>query len=274
MLICAFRNKLGAFLTKEVGYTAKDSVLWVPISGYTGANLVEPLAAGVCPWYDGPALIPLLDSLPPIERNYTGPLRMPIVDKFKDMGFTYLLGKIEAGSVHKGQQVIIMPSKVVVKVAGIYLREEEEVKSAKAGDSIRLGVSGLEESEVFTGFMVCDAKDPCKVTDTVIAQLVITELLATNPVFTAGYECVIHIHTCVKETLVVELLQEIDKKTRKPLKKKPTFVKNGAIVNTKMQFQGPVCVDLFDLFPQLGRFTLRDKGKSIAVGKVIQLGSQ
>lgn len=70
-----------------------------------------------------------------------------------------------------------------------------------------------------------------------------------------------------------ELLEEIDKKTRKPLKKKPTFVKSGAIVNVKLSFSAPVCVDLFDSYPQLGRFTLRDKGKSIAVGKVIKIGA-
>lgn len=87
------KNKLGTFLAKEVGYAGKDSVLWIPISGYTGANLVQPLAPGLCSFYDGPALIPLLDSLPPIERNYTGPLRMPVVDKFKDMGITYELDR-------------------------------------------------------------------------------------------------------------------------------------------------------------------------------------
>lgn len=267
------KTKLGNFLTKEVGYAGKDSVMWVPISGYTGANLVEPLAPGVCSFYDGPALIPLLDSLPPIERNYTGPFRMPVVDKFKDMGVTYLLGKIEAGSVTKGQMVTIMPSKVTVKVAGIYVREEEEVKTAKAGESVRIGLTGCEENEVFTGYMLCDAKDVCKVSDTIIAQLVITELSATNPLFTAGYEAVIHIHTCVKECNVVDLLEEIDKKTRKPLKKKPTFVKSGAIVNVKLSLAAPICVDLFDAFPQLGRFTLRDKGKSIAVGKVVKIGA-
>lgn len=192
--------------------------------------------------------------------------------------------------------VTIMPSKVTVKVAGIYVREEEELKSAKAGESVRIGLSGCEENEVFTGYMLCDAKDVCKVTDSIIAQLVITELSATNPLFTAGYEAVIHIHTCVKECNVVvrfscialavcifdcryiylrlqELLEELDKKTRKPLKKKPTFVKSGAIVNVKLQLAAPICVDLFDAYPQLGRFTLRDKGKSIAVGKVIKIGA-
>lgn len=70
-----------------------------------------------------------------------------------------------------------------------------------------------------------------------------------------------------------ELIEELDKKTRKPTKKKPTFVKSGAIVNVKLALTAPITVDLFDSFPQLGRFTLRDKGRSIAVGKVIKIGA-
>ena len=66
----------------------------------------------VCPWYDGPSLIELLDNMP-MPRNYRGALLMPIADKFKDMG-TVVIGKIESGKVKKGQKVLIMPNKVTV----------------------------------------------------------------------------------------------------------------------------------------------------------------
>jgi peptide chain release factor subunit 3 len=33
----------------------------------------------------------------------------------------------------------------------------------------------------------------------------------------------------------------------------------------------PVCVERFTDYPQLGRFTLRDEGKTIAIGKVTKL---
>lgn len=84
---------------------------------------------------------------------------------------SYLLGKIEAGTVTKGQMVTIMPSKISVKVAGIYLREEEEMKVAKAGESVRIGLSGCEETDVYTGYMLCDAKDVCKVRPSGLAHV-------------------------------------------------------------------------------------------------------
>lgn len=34
----------------------------------------------------------------------------------------------------------------------------------------------------------------------------------------------------------------------------------------------PVCLELFSDVPQLGRFFLRDEGKTIAIGKVTALG--
>lgn len=44
-----------------------------------------------------------------------------------------------------------------------------------------------------------------------------------------------HIHAVVEECEIVELLKQIDPKTRKPMKKKVLFVKNGAIVLCRVQ---------------------------------------
>ncbi|PNX96113.1 eukaryotic peptide chain release factor GTP-binding subunit erf3a-like protein [Trifolium pratense] len=144
-------------------------------------------------------------------------------------------------------------------------------------------------------------------------------------IFTAGYKAVLHVHSVVEECEIVELLEQIDPKTRKPIKKKVLFVKNGAIVLCRVQvenapkghtvhhfvanqaipmtnccpmvtvttfiyheavchdlggftvdpFREPVlfvnnviCVEKFSDFPQLGRFTLRTEGKTVAVGKI------
>ncbi|VDO85783.1 unnamed protein product, partial [Schistosoma curassoni] len=34
---------------------------------------------------------------------------------------------------------------------------------------------------------------------------------------------------------------------------------------------GPICLETFQNFPPLGRFTLRDKGETIAIGKVVKI---
>lgn len=44
-----------------------------------------------------------------------------------------------------------------------------------------------------------------------------------------------HIHAVVEECEIVELLQQIDPKTKKPMKRKVLFVKNGAFVVCRVQ---------------------------------------
>ncbi|KAA8542774.1 hypothetical protein F0562_023926 [Nyssa sinensis] len=103
-----------------------------------------------------------------------------------------------------------------------------------------------------------------------LAQLQIFELL-DNAIFTAGYKAVLHIHSVREECEIVELMQQIDLKTRKPMKGKVLFVKNGAVVICRIQVNNLICVEKFSDFAQLGRFTLRSEGKTVAVGKVTDL---
>jgi len=73
-----------------------------------------------------------LTSCPPHptpRRPPTAPFRMPIVDKYKDMG-TMIMGKSEAGLVAVGDVLQVMPNKLRVKVEAVY-RDEQESFAAK-----------------------------------------------------------------------------------------------------------------------------------------------
>ena len=65
------------------------------------------------------------------------------------------------------------------------------------------------------------------------------------------------------------MLAKIDMKTREKVKAK--FVKSGAVCIARVAVEKPICVELFDQVPQLGRFTLRDEGRTIAIGKIIRV---
>ena len=55
------------------------------------------------------------------------------------------------------------------------------------------------------------------------------------------------------------------------MKKKIIFVKTGAMVLCRIQVNDTICVEKFSDFPQLGRFTLRDEGTTVAIGKFMKL---
>nr|GMC75681.1 eukaryotic peptide chain release factor GTP-binding subunit ERF3A-like isoform X1 [Ipomoea batatas] len=260
-------GKMIPFL-KSSGYNVKKDVQFLPISGLLGSNLKTRLDKSVCPWWNGPCLFEALDAVEVPPRDPKGPFRMPIIDKFKDMG-TVVMGKVESGSIREGDNLLVMPNKAPVKVLSVFI-DEDKVRRAGPGENLRVRLSGVEEEDILSGFVLCSVAKPVPAVTEFVAQLSILELL-DNAIFTAGYKAVLHIHSVVEECEIVELMQQIDPKTKKPMKKKPLFVKNGAFVVCRIQVNNLICIEKFSDFAQLGRFTLRTEGKTVAVGKVTSL---
>ena len=257
-------SKMIPFL-RQSGYNVKKDVMFLPISGLIGTNLQTRVDKSICSWWDGPCLFEALDAVEVPLRDPNGPFRMPILDKFKDMG-TVVMGKVEFGSVREGDSLLVMPNKDQVKVVAVFI-DENRVRRAGPGENLRIRLSGVEEEDILSGFVLSSVANPVPTVIEFVAQLQILELL-DNAIFTAGYKAVLHIHSVVEECEIVELLQQIDPKTKKPMKKKVLFVKNGAVVVCRVQVTNTICVEKFSDFPQLGRFTLRSEGKTVAVGKV------
>ncbi|KAE9457226.1 hypothetical protein C3L33_10870, partial [Rhododendron williamsianum] len=267
-------SKMTPFL-KSSGYNVKKDVQFLPISGLFGSNMITRLDKSVCSWWNGPCLFEALDAVEVPLRDLkvrSGMIKassrhalLPIIDKFKDMG-TVVMGKVESGSVSEGDSLLLMPNKAQVKVLSIYI-DEDKVRCAGPGENLRVRLSGIEEDDILSGFVLCSVVRPIASVSEFVAQLQILELL-DNAIFTAGYKAVLHIHAVVEECEIVELMQQIDPKTKKLMKKKVLFVKNGAVVVCRIQVNNVICIEKFSDFAQLGRFTLRTEGKTVAVGKV------
>jgi len=260
------QSKLTPFL-KQCGYNTKRDVTFSPVSGLMGFGIKDRVSKEMCPWFGGPSLFEILDGLEPQDRNRDIAVRMPVLDKHRDMG-TMILGKLEAGTIVKGDDLMLMPNKVPIKVTSIF-READEVQYALPGENIRIRVTGVEEEGVSTGFVVCGTQNIGRGVKMFEAQLAILDLLEHKALFTAGYKCVMHCHTLTEEVEVVKLVHQIDPKTKLPCNKRCPFVKSGSIVVCRIATQsGSVLIEKFSDYPQLGRFTLRDEGKTIAIGKV------
>ncbi|XP_038725371.1 eukaryotic peptide chain release factor GTP-binding subunit ERF3A isoform X3 [Tripterygium wilfordii] len=260
-------SKMIPFL-RSSGYNVKKDVQFLPISALLSTNMSTRIDKSVCTWWSGPCLFEALDAIEVPLRDPKGPFRMPIIDKFKDMG-TVVMGKVESGSVREGDSLLVMPNKTHVKVLAVFC-DEDKVRHAGPGENLRLRLSGVDEDDISSGFVLSSVARPIAAVTEFVAQLQILELL-DNAIFTAGYKAILHIHAIVEECEIVELLQQIDPKTKKAMKKKLLFVKNGAIVVCRVQVNSSICIEKFADFPQLGRFTLRTEGKTVAVGKVTDL---
>ncbi|KAK0173733.1 hypothetical protein PV328_006884 [Microctonus aethiopoides] len=259
------RDKILPYLRK-LGFNPAKDLTFMPVSGQLGIGLKDQIPESLCNWYSGPAFIPFIESLPSLNRKISGPFIMPIVDKYKDMG-TVVMGKVEAGETRKGQALLVMPNRTAVTVDQLW-SDDEEVTSVSPGENVKIKLKGIEEEDVSLGFVLCDSANPITTGRVFDAQVVILE---HKSIICAGYSAVMHIHCAAEEVTVKTLLCLIDKKTGEKSKTRPRFVKQDQIAIMRIECAGVICLERFKLFPQMGRFTLRDENKTIAIGKVLKV---
>jgi peptide chain release factor subunit 3 len=261
------KEKIMPFL-KKAGFNLKTEVYFMPCSGYTGAFLKDAPSESVCPWYRGPSLLEYLDSLPSFSRKTDGPLRIPISDRYKDMGGVYVTGKVESGTVVRNQTIALLPNRLIVEAAQIF-SGETEVAFAEAGETCRLRLKNADEGDVSPGFCLCSLDNYCKVSDRFDAKLIV---LDCKSIMCAGFTAMLHIHSTVREVRIRAIICRIDKKTNKKTDIRPRFIKqdDAAVVRFEV-LGGQICLETFEDFPQMGRFTLRDEGKTVAIGKVVMV---
>lgn len=139
----------------------------------------------------------------------------------------------------------------------------------------REALGGLARAEVAMrlqvslGFVLSGPSNRCPVVSKFECILSLLDLLDHKSIFSAGYKSILHLHALVEECEVISVTQEMDRKTRSW--KKCKFVKSGATVTVRIATDKPICAEAFDVNPQMGRFTLRDEGRTIAIGKITKL---
>lgn len=261
------KEKLVPFLKKECKFNLKTDVVFLPVSGFSGANLKDRVDASVCAYYRGPSLLEILDAIPVDATAGThARLIVPVAEKYKDMG-TMVAGKIESGFLKKGHAVCILPNRLRGEVLQI-LVDEEEVPLAQTGDSVHLKLKNIEEEDIVQGSVLCSPSHPLPCVSTFDAQLLI---LNTERIITAGYQAVMHLHHAVEDITIAALLHSIDKKTGKRTVKPPRFLTSGSACIARIETLHPICIDTFKNTPQMGRFIIRLNTATVAMGKVVKL---
>ncbi|RHY05594.1 hypothetical protein DYB25_007779 [Aphanomyces astaci] len=178
---------------------------------------------------------------------------------------------VESGVLTTGAKIVLKPTSLRTTVAQVYINDKP-VRTAKPGENVTMRLTcGLEE--ITKGFVLVGAAeaDEAKSVTKLVAQIAFVEALEHRPLLTAGYKAILHCHTIAQECTITKLLRPIDPKTGEALKKKVMFAKAGQSVVVRLEVDQSICVETFDKLPQMGRLTLRDEGKTIAVGKILKL---
>ncbi|EGG21453.1 Hsp70 subfamily B suppressor 1 [Cavenderia fasciculata] len=252
-------DTLTVFLT-SIKFT-EANLRFVPISGFKGDNLIEKSSNSN--WYNGQSLVDLIDTFSIGERLINKPFRMGINDIYKSTskGSVSVGGKVEAGVIGVGDKLLISPGQEICTIKAIK-RANMDSEWAVGGDNVDLGLSVDVATAIRVGSILCDPEKPIKTARVFQAQIV----TFTVPVpITNGYQAVFHAHAMEEPATITKLVSLMDN-AGGVSKKNPRCVGDSASAVVEITLSRPACLELYSNYRQLGRFTLRESGKTIAAG--------
>ena len=160
-----FRN----VLDQIAGETGNEvEAVFVPISALLGDNVVHRSQA--MPWYDGPSLLELLESLPSARDTRSAPFRFPVQRVVRPShSFRGFAGQIASGIVRPGDTVTALPSGRTAGVKRI-VAWEGNLEEAYAPLSVTLELD--RELDISLGDLIAAASEPAIVATSVKAWMV------------------------------------------------------------------------------------------------------
>ncbi len=243
-----------------------DKVKFVPVVAPTGENVTRK--SENMKWYNGPTLEELLDNLELPPKPVDKPLRIPIQEVYSISGVGVVpVGRIETGVLKVGDKVVFMPVGKVGEVRSIETHHMK-IEKAEPGDNVGFNVRGVEKKDLKRGDVAGSLNAPPTVADEFTARIIV---IWHPTAIGVGYTPVVHIHTASVACRVSELVAKLDPRTGQEVEKNPQFIKMGDAAIVKFKPIKDLVVEKFNEFPALGRFAMRDMGKTVGVGIVIDV---
>ncbi|MEM0362705.1 MAG: translation elongation factor EF-1 subunit alpha [Sulfolobaceae archaeon] len=250
---------------KSYGFNM-NKVKFVPVVAPSGDNVTH--RSENMKWYNGPTLEEYLDQLELPPKPIDKPLRIPIQDVYSISGVgTVPVGRVESGVLKVGDKIVFMPAGKVGEVRSIETHHTK-LEKAEPGDNIGFNVRGVEKKDIKRGDVAGHPNNPPTVADEFTARIIVI----WHPTALAnGYTPVIHVHTASVACRISELVSKLDPRTGQEVEKNPQFLKQGDVAIVKFKPIKQLCVEKYSEFPPLGRFAMRDMGKTVGVGVIIDV---
>jgi sulfate adenylyltransferase subunit 1 len=236
----------------------------IPLSALTGDNVVT--AGTNMPWYQGPTLIQLLESLSVYDESHDEPLRFPVQLVARTKGheandFRGYMGRIEAGSVRRGDKLLVQPSGQSATVKDIQVLDTS-LESAKAGQSVTILLE--EYLDISRGDMLASAERPATLLKSVNADVC---WLSEEPLDVRRKYWLKHTTRQVPARIAkVDTLLDINTQQRHPA----DGLKLNDIARVTLNVQQPLAVDAYADSRSTGAFILIDEvtHQTVAAGMI------
>ena len=141
---------------------------FVPVSALTGDNVVH--STTTMPWYSGPSLLELLESVPAAEAGASDPFRLAVQRVLRpSQNFRGFAGQIAAGTIRPGDPIMVLPSRRTSRIQSI-VTFDGDLLEAYAPQSVTLTLT--DELDISRGDLLVSPESPAIITTRFTASLV------------------------------------------------------------------------------------------------------
>jgi bifunctional enzyme CysN/CysC len=232
----------------------------IPVSAKLGDNIADRSRA--MPWYGGPTVLDTLSFFKKETASADQPLRFPVQDVYKFDARRIIAGRITAGRLKVGDQLIFSPSNKRANVKSIEAFNVEPLPmSAETGQSI--GVTLDEQIFVERGEIAAHPSGLPHVSTSFKANLF---WLGKRPL-ERGRKYVLRVATKEVECEVAALHRIIDT-TDLNQQQDAAVVSRNQVAELTLRTKTPIAFDVSSSFEATGRFVLVDE-YDIAGGGIV-----
>jgi len=240
-------------LLASLGYSNID---FIPISAMEGDNIYKPSPR--MEWYKGPTLIQTLDEVK-VSKELR-PLRFVVQDTYVVDSDRVVVGRVESGTLNKGDSVVFQPSDVRGTIEKIRVLEGE-IQEAAQGDSIGI----VLDKEVKRGDVCGLMEAPPVPTEEFLGEAV---LLENN--LRKGDRLELRCGTRRVSCEIKEIRERINSETGEVVERQPAEISENEAAIILFATE-PLVVEKFSEIPELGRFILV-KDRNVGAGVVLEAG--
>jgi len=231
----------------------------IPISARNGDNVSNK--SKNMDWYDGVTFLEALDSFKNLPSAVEKPFRFPVQLIFPLEGRNILLGRVEAGRIQAGEEIVFLPSgrSGAVKTIEEFLVKK---KQAAAGESIGLTID--PELEIARGEVACRPDEAVPVSDRVRASLFWMSPRALDISEKLLFRCA----TEEVPARIEKIAERINSSTLEILERDASKLEDTEVGEVTILTEKPVVVESFYQTKELGRFVLV-RGNDVVAGGII-----
>ena len=225
----------------------------IPVSAREGDNIVTPSKAMI--WYKGPTVVKALDSFTSSAPATEHPLRLPVQDVYKFDQRRIIAGRIEAGRIAVGDQIIFSPSNKTARIKTIEywstIPGAKRPTQSEAGYSV--GITLDEQIFVERGELISHLDTAPIETDVFRARIF---WLGHEPM-TVGKAYKLKLGTLEAQVTVQSIERIID--TSDLSNAASVQVERNQVAEVVLRSRRMLALDNFIEFPNTGRFVLVEK---------------